>query len=66
MKKISLKLDALTVESFETGAAAAKDGTVHAQEAISAPNPCIPRTQIQTCDRGLTCTDALHACICIP
>lgn len=64
MKKIALELDALTVDSFETGAPAAKDGTVRAQEAISAPNPCIPRTEIQTCARGMTCTDVFHACIC--
>ena len=64
MKKIGLKLDALTVESFETGAPAAKDGTVHALEVISAPNPCIPPTSFQTCRRDLTCTDVYHACIC--
>ena len=63
-RKIELKLDTLTVESFETGMAASKDGTVHAHAAISVPDPCIPRTQIQTCDRGLTCTDVFHACIC--
>lgn len=63
--KIGLKLDALTVDSFETGAAAAKNGTVHAQEAISFTNPpCIPRTEIQTCRRDMTCTDVFHACIC--
>jgi len=64
MKKIGLELDALTVESFEIAAPVAKDGTVHAREAISAPNPCIPRTEFQTCDRGATCTDIYHACIC--
>jgi hypothetical protein len=64
MKKVGLKLDALTVESFETGTPAAKDGTVHAQESISAPNPCIPPTSFQTCRRDQTCTSVYQACIC--
>jgi hypothetical protein len=65
-KKIGLKLDALTVESFETGAGTGDEGTVHAREAISNPNPpCLPpHTEIQTCRRDMTCTDVFHACIC--
>jgi hypothetical protein len=73
MKKIGLKLDALTVESFETEAGAKVGGTVHALEDVSAPNPCLPQTAIQTCQRKQTyyescvaycpCTDAIRACL---
>ena len=62
MKKISLRLDELAVDSFETGAHAGPDGTVRAQEAFT--ELCPQRTEIQTCRRDMTCTDVYHACIC--
>jgi hypothetical protein len=63
--KIRLKLDALTVDTFATEAAAAKGGTVYAMDATSLAEPCLPpRTSLQTCARGLTCTDIYHVCIC--
>ena len=69
-RKIELKLDALMVESFETGAEG-KDGTVYAREVVSLPNPCISaggtcpvRTELQTCRLDTTCTDIYHHCIC--
>jgi hypothetical protein len=64
VKKLALKLDMLSVESFEADASAASRGTVHAQESISAPYPCIPRTELQTCRRDATCTSVYQACIC--
>jgi hypothetical protein len=71
-RKLRLRLDALTVDSFEPGAAAPRNGTVHGQEAITAPN-CPAQTVIQTCARKQTyyascvafceCTDAIRACL---
>jgi len=72
-RKIRLEMDALAVDSFDTGGEAKENGTVHGLDAVSAPNPCIPQTVIQTCARKQTqyascvayceCTDAIRACI---
>lgn len=55
MKKLRLKLDELHVESFNTGAAAARSGTVrgHVQ---SADSTCQP---IETCTCGPDCCGAV-------
>ena len=56
MRKIHLELDALAVESFETGRFPAYTGTVQGRQddgalpAASAPNPCLPDTLL-TCPR---------------
>jgi len=64
MKKLRLKLNMLSVESFEADAPADPQGTVYAQESIGTIYPCIPRTEFQTCRRGETCTSVYQACIC--
>lgn len=72
-KRVRLELGALAVDSFQTGAGPAENGTVHGLAAIGAPNPCVPQTVIQTWARKQTqyascvacceCTDGLRACI---
>ncbi|HEX2204599.1 MAG TPA: hypothetical protein VHG91_14920 [Longimicrobium sp.] len=51
MKKLSLTLEALAVDSFDTGAAASADGTVHGQEATAFPYTgcCVPTKPRVTC-----------------
>ena len=72
-RKLRLRLDALVVDSFEPGAAARMDGTVHGQEAVTITT-CPPViTTFQTCARRQTryescvafceCTDGFHACL---
>jgi hypothetical protein len=52
-RKLSLKLDALTVDSFATGAGAAPSiGTVHANEGLA---PC-------TIGYPLSCPGTYHTC----
>lgn len=77
MQKIRLELDALAVESFETGEAGFTGGTVRANQdplaaLASAPNPCLPETY-PTCPRRQTlyascvanceCTNGIRACL---
>ena len=79
MQKIRLELDALAVESFETGEAGFTGGTVRANQdplaAASAPNPCLPETYL-TCPRrqplyascvaNCECTTGIRACLVRP
>ena len=72
-RKLRLRLDALVVDSFELGAAARMDGTVHGREAITVTTCPLVQTAIQTCARKQThyascvafceCTDAIRACL---
>jgi hypothetical protein len=53
MRKVKLEIDALAVESFDTGRDAAKrEGTVHAHVATD------PTCQNQTCRFAETCYDS--------
>jgi hypothetical protein len=58
MKKLSLELDALAVESFETGAAAPQRGTVRGQRV---PHPTPPILVDCTCLASCLCpTNAFY------
>ena len=67
MRKIELKLEALSVESFATGAAADERGTVVARQAgtfpgstcaFSCPNTCANTCDDATCPQSPTCAES--------
>jgi hypothetical protein len=73
-RKIHLKLEALAVDSFETGTEPKGTGTVRGLAATSPADPCFPPpTALQTCARKQTnyascvayceCTDMYRACL---
>ena len=66
MKKLTLDLDALRVESFDTDADAREQGTVHAHAEIGAENT--DRTCKVSCPYGscVTCYIPTDPCICDP
>jgi hypothetical protein len=71
-KKIRLTLETLTVDSFETGATAKSEGTVHALQ-ISTPDPCLSaddgkscaqlQTRYESCYLNCECTNQFELCI---
>jgi hypothetical protein len=56
MKKLTLDLDQLTVDSFNTVAPAAKRGTVHAEQECTCYTNCY--TYCNTCPGCPTCDDS--------
>lgn len=74
MRKISLKLDSLTIESFATATAASSVGTVqgHDDEAVAATRICslactmyscpVQNTEYASCQAVCDCTSAGSPC----
>lgn len=69
MRKLRLDLDAVTVESFSTDAAAAGKGTVDARQGritFGCPAPTTPDTCANTCGcgggTGYTCVSCMVTC----
>lgn len=50
MKKLTLDLDSLAVESFRTADAQAERGTVHGAEFLTGPDNCVT----------ISCGDSVH------
>jgi hypothetical protein len=61
MKKLSLDLDALAVDSFETGAPRPLHGTVRGH-AIVAPQPTPPEYEACTCYASCLCPTNAYYC----
>jgi hypothetical protein len=60
-KKLSLELESLAVDSFETSAANDGHGTVHGQAAL-APQPTPPEYADCTCAYSCLCKTAYYHC----
>ena len=69
MKKLTLDLDTLLVESFDTDAGAREHGTVHAHEYSELGSDC--GASLKSCDgcgggSEISCGGATDPCICDP
>ena len=71
MRKIGLKLDTLSVESFETAPARVGTGTVQGHQASTRPGCIFPteyvscqvdHTDPASCDYGCGCTEGANLC----
>jgi len=61
MKKLSLKLEELCVESFQTGEERPQRGTVEARARYTDPQACAP-SENWNCSVGDGCTWAAYTC----
>jgi len=61
-KKLSLELEALAVDSFETSANADGHGTVHAHDATTVCQPTPPDYADCTCYRSCLCPTNAYYC----
>jgi len=59
-KKLSLELDTLSVESFETSAARDRNGTVHAYDVTAGCHPTPPEYECTCADSCLCPTNAYY------
>ena len=61
-KKLSLELEALAVDSFETSAGAGAHGTVHAHDGSAGCQPTPPQVDDCTCVDSCLCPSNAYYC----